>query len=180
MWNNFEKSPTLFSVNSSFFEDISVLITTLILQSYPKGYILSYFYKLPRALSLSRMLVAFSLKLLYPTLCGKCFEFMEFTFLKDALIQAIFTHAPPHLKLAPKVSHPSQKKLLILPGSILSKMCFPHSRKGWIKLWFALSKFSQKIWRWLETLDFLYFVWLSIFGNVMVLQIILMWRGFCK
>ena len=36
------------------------------------------------------------------------------------------------------------------------------SRTGWRKLWFALSKFGQKIWRWLGTLDFLYFVWLTI------------------
>ena len=43
----------------------------------------------------------------------------------------------------------------------------------WRKLWFALSKFSQKIWRCLGTLAYLYFVWFVIFLNVMALQ-------FCK
>ena len=48
----------------------------------------------------------------------------------------------------------------------------PNSRDGWSKLWFALSKFSQKIRRQLETLGFLYFVWLAIFSSVMALQFV--------
>ena len=32
----------------------------------------------------------------------KIFKFMEFTFLENALIRGIFTHAPSHSKLAPK------------------------------------------------------------------------------
>ena len=38
---------------------------------------------------------------------------MEFTFLESALIQGIFTHAPPHSKLAPNFlsSRPKQKEI---------------------------------------------------------------------
>ena len=67
--------------------------------------------------SLSRMLVEFSLKLSYSTICEKNFEFLEFTFLENALIQSIFTHAPPHSKLALKFmsSRPTQKKITYYP-----------------------------------------------------------------
>ena len=50
-----------------------VSIITLLLQDYPQGYILSYFYKLLRALSFSRMLAEFSLQPLYSTV-GKKFK----------------------------------------------------------------------------------------------------------
>ena len=43
-------------------------------------------------------------------------------------------------------------------------------RKGWRKLWFALSKFNQKIRRWPGTLVYLYFACFVIFLNVMALQ----------
>ena len=38
---------------------------------------------------------------------------MEFIFLEKPLIRGIFTHAPPHSKLAPKFlsSHPRQKEI---------------------------------------------------------------------
>ena len=38
---------------------------------------------------------------------------MEFTFLENALIHGIFTHAPPHSKLVPKLLlwHPKQKEI---------------------------------------------------------------------
>ena len=41
------------------------------------------------------------------------FKFMEFRLLENALIQAIFTHASPHPKLAPKFlsSRPRQKEI---------------------------------------------------------------------
>ena len=44
---------------------------------------------------------------------GKIFEFMEFTFLENPLIRGIFSHAPPHSKLAPKFfsSRPRQKEI---------------------------------------------------------------------
>ena len=34
-------------------------------------------------------------------MCGKIFKFMKFTFLTNALIHGIFTHALSHTKLAP-------------------------------------------------------------------------------
>ena len=42
---------------------------------------------------------------------------MEFTFLENALIRGIFTHAPPHSKLAPKFlsSGPRQKEITHSP-----------------------------------------------------------------
>ena len=44
---------------------------------------------------------------------GKNFKFMEFTFLENALIRGIFTHAPLHSKLAPEFlsSRPGQKEI---------------------------------------------------------------------
>ena len=50
------------------------------------------------------------------------------------------------------------------------KKFFSPRRNGWRKLWFALSKFNQKIWRWLGTLVNLHFIWFVIFLNVMALQ----------
>ena len=42
----------------------------------------------------------------------KNFNFMEFTFLENALIRGIFTHTPPHLKLAKFLSSlPRQKEI---------------------------------------------------------------------
>ena len=100
------------------------------------------------------MLVEFSD--LYIPLCeGKIFQFMVFTFLENVLNLCIFIHVPvPHSKL--------QKEVF--------ENLFPPRRKGWRKLWFALSKLNQKIWRWLGTLVYLYFVWSVIFLNVMALQ----------
>ena len=71
---------------------------------------------------------------------------MVFTFRENALNLCIFTHAPvPHPKLQVE----------------FFENLFPPRRKGWKKLWFALSKFNQKIWR-LGTLVYLYFVWVAI------------------
>ena len=55
------------------------------------------------------------------------------------------------------------------PGRFFENL-FPPRQKGWRKLWFALLQFNQKIWRWLGTLVYLYFVWFLIFLNVMALQ----------
>ena len=110
-----------------------------------------------------------------PPCVGKVFKFMEFTFLENALIEAFLFMPHPTQNLSPRSCHHAigRRKLLIPPASILSKIYFPQQHHGWRKLWFALSKFSQKTWRWLGTLDFLYFVWFTIFSNVMALQ-------FCK
>ena len=45
--------------------------------------------------------------------------------------------------------------LLKTPGRIFWKSVFPQTR--WRKLWFALSKFNQKIWRWLVYFHLVYF-----------------------
>ena len=60
------------------------------------------------------MLATFSLKLFFILPCvGKLFEFMEFTFLGNALIRGISTNAPPHSKLASEflLSRPRQRKI---------------------------------------------------------------------
>ena len=48
---------------------------------------------------------------------GNILKFMEFTFLENALIRDIFTHAPPHSKLVPKFlsSRPRQKEIAHSP-----------------------------------------------------------------
>ena len=68
---------------------------------------------------------------------GKIFKFMEFSFLEDAWIRAIFTHAPPHSKLTPKFfsSRPIDRRKLRIPqAAFFRKFVFPNSRKGWKKL----------------------------------------------
>ena len=86
----------------------------------------------------------------------KFFQFIVFTFLENALNLCIFTHAlVPHSKFQVE----------------FFENLFPPRWKGWRKLWFAISKFNQKIWRWLGTLVYLYFVWFVIFLNVMALQV---------
>ena len=63
----------------------------------------------------------------YSTMCGKYVKFMEFAFLENRLIWNIFNHTPPHSILVPIFSSSGlgSRKLLILPSSILSKICFP-------------------------------------------------------
>ena len=90
---------------------------------------------------------------------GKNFKFMVLIFLENALNLGIFTHAP--IKVEGNYS--------FSPCSIFSKIYFPQQHNGWRKLWFALSKFNRKIWSWLGTLRYLYFVWFVIFSNVMSL-----------
>ena len=51
-----------------------VWMTTFVLQNYAQGYILSYSYKLLRALSFFRMLFEVSLKPVYSTMVGKNFR----------------------------------------------------------------------------------------------------------
>ena len=65
----------------------------------------------------------------------------------------------------------SPRSLLRTPGRIFWKSVSHNSRKRCRKLWFALSKFNQKIWRWLGSLGCLYLVWFVIFLNVMTLQL---------
>ena len=77
-----------------------------------------------------------------PPCVREIFELMMFTFLENALNLCIFTHTPvPHSKLEVE----------------FFENMFPPRRKEWGKIWLALSKFNHKIWRWLETLVYLYF-----------------------
>ena len=52
---------------------------------------------------------------------------MEFTFLENALIRGIFTHAPPFSKLSPKFlsSCPKQKEIAHSPRQHSFKNLFP-------------------------------------------------------
>ena len=109
-----------------------------------------------------------------PPCVGKFFKFMEFTFLQNPLTWGIFTHGLPHSKFAPNVlsSRPRQKEITHSSTQYSFENLF-HPRAGWRKLWFTLSKFSQKIWRWYGTLGFSYFLWFAIYSIVTALQ-------FCK
>ena len=135
--------------------------------------ILSYFYKLPRTLSLSRMLVEFSLKPLYSTMCGKNFQIYAVHIPWKCIDLRHFYSCPSPLKTRPQVIAitPYGEGNYSFPQAVFfRKSVSPNSRKRRRKLWFPLSKFGQKIWRWLGTLGFLYFLWFSIFSNVMDLQ----------
>ena len=111
---------------------------------------LSYFSYLNACWILSNLYI--------PPFVLKSFKFMLLTFLENGLNWCIFMHVPvPHSELQPEIF----------------ENLFPPRRKGWRKLGFALSKFNQKIWRWLGTLVSLYFAWFVIFLNVIALQ-------FCK
>ena len=103
------------------------MITIFALQDCPQGYMLSYFYKLPRALSLSRMLVEFFSNFYIPPCVGKIIKFMELTFLENPLIWGIFTRTPRHSKLAPKFlpSRPRQKKITHFPRQQSFENLFP-------------------------------------------------------
>ena len=110
--------------------------TTLVLQDQPQGYIFLYFYKLLRALSVFRMVVESSLKLVYSIMCGKKFRIYGVHFPRKC-IESSFYSCP----LLPQNSPPSfyhhtlgRGKLLIPAGSIFSKSVSPNSIKGWRKL----------------------------------------------
>ena len=76
-----------------------------------------------------------------PPCVGKFFQFMAF---KLECIKSM------HFYLCP--SSP-----LKIPDTIFWRSVFPNGQeqRRLRKLWFALLKFSQKIWRWLETLVYL-------------------------
>ena len=60
-------------------------------------------------------------------MCGKIFKFMEFSFLENALIRGIFTHAPLHSKLASNFlsSRPRQKEITHSPRQHSFENLFP-------------------------------------------------------
>ena len=112
------------------------------------GYIFLYFFKLLRVLSFQNACWIFS-DLYIPTCVRKFFQIMLFTFLENHwILLSFFTLAlVPHSKLLVE----------------FFENRFPLRQKGWRKLWFAVSKFNQKIWRWLGTLVYFHLVWLQFF-----------------
>ena len=111
---------------------VNTMVTSVVYLLCPRAYILSYFIKLLRDLSLSGMVVA----CMFHQVREKFSEFMVFTFLENALNLHIFTHALiPHSKFQDNINI-----------------------KEWRKLCFNLSKFNQKTWRWLGTRLFIFFI----------------------
>ena len=79
------------------------------------------------------MSVKFSLKLLYSTMCGKNFQIYGVHIPRKCIDSRHFYPSPSPLKTRPPSScHHAldSRKLLIPPGSILSKICFPQQQKG--------------------------------------------------
>ena len=131
---------------------------TLVLQDWPQGYILSYFYKLHRALSLSRMPVEVSLQLLYSTMYVINFKIYGVHIPRKFIDSSHFYSCPSPLKTCPQVLviTPKAEGNYVFPQTaFFQKSVSSNNQKGWMKLRFTLSKFSQKIWRWLGTLSFL-------------------------
>ena len=73
------------------------------------------------------MLVEFLSNFYMSPCVGKMFTFMEFTFLENALIRGIFTHAPPHSKLASNLlsSRLRQKEITHCPRQQSYENLFP-------------------------------------------------------
>ena len=63
------------------------------------------------------MLVECSFKLLFSTMCGESFKYMEFTFLENALNRGIFAHSLLHSKLTSNLlsSRPRQNNITHSP-----------------------------------------------------------------
>ena len=117
---------------------------------------LIFLYEWLRVLSFQNMCWIFS-DFYIPTCVGKMFQFVVFIFPRKCIPMHFYSCPSPPLKTL---------GWIFWKSASLKMVC-------WRKLWFALSKFSQKIWRCLGTLAYLYFVWFVIFLNVMALQ-------FCK
>ena len=107
---------------------------TFVLQDQPQRFIFSHFYKLLWGLSLSRMLVEFSLKLVYSVMCGKNFLIYAVHIPRKCIESSFYSCLPPNLKLSPNFLslHPRQSrgKLPIPPASIFSKTCLLQQQKG--------------------------------------------------
>ena len=119
------------------------------------GIHLSYFFKLLRVLSLKNACWVF-----YSNMCGKHFPIYD-VHIPRKCIESVHLYSCPSPPLK-------------TPGRIFWKSVSP-KRKGWKKLWFALPKFNQKIWRWLGPLSLFTFCMICNFSKCdgfTVLQII--------
>ena len=111
-------------------------------------------------------LLNFLSKLYIPPCVRKIFKFTEFTFIGNVFIWGIFNHPSLHLKLTPRFLYHALDRRKInsfTQAEFFRKSVCSYCRKRWRKLWFALSNISYKIWTWLGTLGFLYFVWFAVF-----------------
>ena len=83
-------------------------------------------------LSLSRIIVEFSLKLLYSTMYGKSIQIYG-VHIPGKCIDSrhFYSCLPTQNSLPGSCCHPlGRRTLLNLPGSILSRICFPQQQKG--------------------------------------------------
>ena len=121
------------------------------------------------------MLVEFSLKILYPPCVGKIFQFMDFTFLENALFRGISTHVPPHSNSPPSSCHHAlgRRKLLILQGTILSRICFPPQQKRMEETMICFIQIKSENMKMTWNISFFIFCMACNFSNVIALQ-------FCK
>ena len=78
------------------------------------------------------MLLEFSLKVLYSTMCGKNFQIYGVHIPRKYIDSRLFYSCPSPLKTRPSSCHHAlgRRKLLNYPGSILPKICFPQQQKG--------------------------------------------------
>ena len=122
------------------------------------------------------MVVEISLKLLYCTMCEKKIQIYGVHIPSKSNESSNFYLCPSPLK-TPSNSCDlpyRQKRIIHPPSKHPFENLFPTTaERGREKLWFDLSKFSQKIWRWLETcffyilydLQFFQMWWLYSFAN---------------
>ena len=94
-----------------------------------KDFIVSYFYKLLSALSLSRMLAEFFLKFVDSSMCGKNFQIYGVDIYRKCIeSRQFYSFISSPLKALPPSSYHhnlGRGKLLIPLGSIFSEICFP-------------------------------------------------------
>ena len=98
---------------------LTVSITTLVLQDQPREYFLSYFYRLDRALALSRRFFKFSLK------CSDCWK-IHLRVKKTNL--EIFTQAPQTIFSHRFLLSP-QRGIFSFPQTAIFQKSVPPSRK---------------------------------------------------
>ena len=94
------------------------------------------------SLFLSRLFIQISVKLLYSTMCEKCVQFYGVHIRGKCIDSRHLYSCFSPLKTRPQVlvSRFRQKGLLIPPGSILSKICFPQQQKEVEETMFCLMK----------------------------------------
>ena len=93
----------------------------------------SYFFKLLRALSIFRILVKFSLKLVYSTMYGKISHIYGVQVHRKCIeSRRFYSCTPPQSKLSPKFlsSHPRQREITHSPRQHFFENLFPLTAKS--------------------------------------------------